>query len=107
MSEGDLLLLKALALLALVLGNGFFVATESAFLKLRDTQLEALVGRGHRRARLARRILQHLEACISATQLGITLCSLGTGAMMEPVFDALLAPVFRHRARGETGKREN
>jgi len=86
--------LKLLGVIALVFLNGFFVAAEFAFVKLRDTQLEPLIVRGHRRARIARRIVRNLEACISATQLGITFCGLATGAVVKPVFSALLEPLF-------------
>ena len=86
--------LKLLAILALVFANGAFVAAEFAFIKLRATQLDALILKGHRRARIARRIVDNLEACISATQLGITLCGLGTGSLVKPVFKSLLRPVF-------------
>lgn len=85
-------LLRLLGLLAIVLVNGFFVAAEFAFVKLRDTQLDALIVGGHRRARLARHILQHLTAYLSATQLGITMASLGLGWLAQPVFMALLGP---------------
>jgi CBS domain containing-hemolysin-like protein len=84
--------LHLLAILAIVLVNGFFVAAEFAFVKLRDTQLDALIVAGHRRARLARHILQNLTSYLSATQLGITMASLGLGWMAEPVFLSLLAP---------------
>ena len=46
--------LKLLAILALVFANGAFVAAEFAFIKLRATQLDALILKGHRRARIAR-----------------------------------------------------
>jgi CBS domain containing-hemolysin-like protein len=84
--------LRLLGLLAIVLVNGFFVAAEFAFVKLRDTQLDALITGGHRRARLARHILQNLTSYLSATQLGITMASLGLGWLAEPVFLALLGP---------------
>ena len=85
---------KLLLVLVLVLVNGFFVAAELALVKIRDTQLETLVLKGHRRARVARRIITNLDAVISATQLGITLASLGLGALVEPMFLVLLEPVF-------------
>ncbi len=88
------ILLKILAVLALVLLNGFFVAAEFALVKVRQTQLDPLIAKGHRRARLARRLLRHLDSTIGATQLGITLVSLGLGVLVEPVFQALLVPVF-------------
>lgn len=86
--------LRILAVAALVLLNGFFVASEFALVKIRDTQLSPLIRRGHRRARVADYILQHLDAFLSAAQLGITLASLGLGWIGEPVFARLLEPVF-------------
>lgn len=86
--------LKLFGILLLVFLNAFFVTAEFAFIRLRDTQLEALIVRGHRRARIARKIVRNVEACVSATQLGITLCGMGTGVLVKPVFKALLAPVF-------------
>jgi len=87
-------LLKLLAVGALVLLNGFFVAAELALVKIRDTQLDMLVLKGHRRAKIARQLVRNLDAAISATQLGITLASLGLGVLVEPVFQALLAPIY-------------
>src|SRR5665213_1508855 len=86
--------LRLLCMLAIVLVNGFFVAAEFAFVKLRDTQLDALVVSGHRRAKLARHILRNLTSYLSATQLGITMASLGLGWLAEPVFMALLSPLL-------------
>jgi CBS domain containing-hemolysin-like protein len=87
-------LLRILAVLVLVLLNAFFVASEFALVKVRDTQLSPLARRGNRRARAAELILQRLDAFLSAAQLGITLASLGLGWIGEPVFTALLSPVF-------------
>jgi len=86
--------LRVLGVLAIVLVNGFFVAAEFAFVKLRDTQLDALIVQHNRRARLARHILQNLTSYLSATQLGITMASLGLGWLSQPVFTALLRPVL-------------
>ncbi len=91
-----LTLLQLAAVPLLVLLNGFFVAAEFALVKLRDTQLETLVARGHRRAKVARRIVHNLDAALSATQLGITLASLGLGWVGKPVFVRLLAPVLTY-----------
>jgi CBS domain containing-hemolysin-like protein len=88
------LLLKLLAVGALVLLNGFFVAAEFALVKVRDTQLTPLIAKGHRRARIASRVLGNLDASLSACQLGITLASLGLGWVGEPVFAALLKPLM-------------
>jgi CBS domain containing-hemolysin-like protein len=89
-----LIVLKILAVLVLVLLNGFFVAAEFALVKIRDTQLMPFVQEGHRRAKIAHLILQRLDAFLSAAQLGITLASLGLGWIGEPVFMALLKPLF-------------
>ena len=89
------ILWKILAVLVLVLLNGFFVAAEFALVKVRDTQLEPFVAKGQRRARVARRTVHNLDAALSATQLGITLASLGLGWIGEPVFASLLEPVMR------------
>jgi CBS domain containing-hemolysin-like protein len=85
---------RLLAVGVLVFLNGFFVAAEFALVKVRLTQLDPLIKKGHRRAAIARRMTTHLDATIGATQLGITLVSLGLGVLVEPVFEALLAPVF-------------
>jgi magnesium and cobalt exporter, CNNM family len=85
---------KILVVILLVLLNAFFVAAELALVRIRDTQLDTLVAKGHRRAKMARRIINHLDAYIGTTQLGITLASLGLGVVAEPVFHALLDPVF-------------
>lgn len=89
-----LIVLKVLAVAGLVLLNGFFVASEFALVKIRDTQLAALAAKGHRGARVARHILAHLNAYLGATQLGVTAASLGLGWIGEPVFLALLQPVY-------------
>ena len=87
-------LLKVAGLFLLVLLNGFFVAAELAMVKIRETQLDTLIAKGNRRAQLARSIIANIDGYISATQLGITLASLGLGIVAEPVFHALLDPVF-------------
>jgi len=86
--------LKIVAVIVLVALNGFFVAAEFALVKVRDTQLNPLIHRGDRRAKVAQVILDRLDAYLSAAQLGITLASLGLGWIGEPVFGALLHPVF-------------
>ncbi|MFQ5526910.1 MAG: hemolysin family protein [Thermoanaerobaculia bacterium] len=80
--------------LFLVLLNGFFVAAEFALVKLRPTQLAPDVRRGERRAKVARHMLVHLDAYLSATQLGITLASLALGWIGEPAFAWLLEPLI-------------
>jgi len=85
---------KLLLVLGLVLVNGFFVAAEFALVRIRETQLDALAFRGLRRAKVARRIVANLNSFLSATQLGITMASLGLGWVGEPIFTALLSPLL-------------
>ena len=89
-----LFMLKVLAVLALVLLNGFFVAAEFALVRIRETQLDMLVARGRRRAILARHIVRNLNSYLSATQMGITMASLGLGWIGQPVFTTLLSPLL-------------
>ncbi len=78
----------------LVLLNGFFVAAEYAFVRVRKTQLEEVVATGSTRARLAQRIEGSLDTYISASQLGVTLASLAIGWIGEPAMAALIGPAF-------------
>jgi CBS domain containing-hemolysin-like protein len=80
--------------LLLVLANGFFVATEFAIVKIRPTRLQALVDDGRPGAGNALKMVDRLDAYLSATQFGITLASLGLGWLGEPAFAHLLEPVL-------------
>jgi CBS domain containing-hemolysin-like protein len=77
----------------LIAGNGFFVAVEFALLAARPTRLAGLA-RTSRRARAALRAARRLPLMISGCQFGITICSLGLGAVAEPAVAALLEPAF-------------
>ena len=89
-----IILLKLLTVLFLVLLNGFFVASEFAIVKVRGSQLDALEARGSKRVKLARHVVTHLDAYLSATQLGITLASLSLGWLGEPFLARMLEPFF-------------
>ena len=78
-----------------VLANAFFVAAEFALVKVRHTQLEARAQKGEKRAEKALKITRQLDAYLSATQLGITLASLGLGWLGEPTVAVLIAPVLK------------
>ncbi len=80
--------------LALVFMNGFFVAAEFAIVKVRLTQIEPLLKSGLKRAKLAHQVVSHLDAYLSATQLGITLTSLGLGWIGEPFVARMLEPLL-------------
>lgn len=86
------ILLKLFIILGLVLLNGFFVASEFAIVKVRGSQLEALLDQGVKTAAVARHVVTHMDAYLSATQLGITLTSLALGWVGEPFLARILAP---------------
>src|SRR3954469_295346 len=77
----------------LIAGNGFFVAVEFALLAARQTKLTGLAETS-RRARSALQAARQLPLMISGCQFGITICSLGLGAVAEPAVASLLEPAF-------------
>jgi CBS domain containing-hemolysin-like protein len=93
---------KLLAVLALVLANGFFVGSEFALVSVRRARLEARAETGSKGARAALRLLDEPTIFISATQLGITLASLALGWIGEPTIAALLMPVAERIAHTGT-----
>jgi len=93
-AESPPLLLGLVAVVVLVLANAFFVAAEFALVGARRTRLDEMVRSGDRKARLARRAVQSLDRYISATQLGITLASLGLGWIGEPALAGLIENGF-------------
>jgi len=78
----------------LVFANGFFVAAEFALVKVRPTQLDLAEADGSTIAPMAKSVVHHLDNYLSATQLGITLTSLGLGWIGEPAVAQLLEPLF-------------
>lgn len=85
---------KIFLVIFLVLANGFFVASEFALVAVRKSRIEALVAEGSKPAERVLALLNNLNAYISATQLGITLASLGLGWIGEPAVASLLDPVL-------------
>lgn len=81
-----------MAIFGLVFLNGLFVASEFAIVKIRPSQVDALIEQKNPHAKRARHIITHLDAYLSATQLGITLASLGLGWIGEPFLNTLLSP---------------
>ncbi|MGN7385263.1 hemolysin family protein [Paenibacillus sp. SAFN-117] len=76
--------------LFLVFLNGVFVAAEFAFVKIRATRLQELAKNHHAKAKYALKVTDRLDAYLSATQLGITLASLGLGWVGEPAISRLI-----------------
>ncbi|WP_138496278.1 hemolysin family protein [Paenibacillus pinistramenti] len=91
------LLLNLLFVFVLVFLNGVFVAAEFSLVKMRQSRLTQLVSEGNRRAGFALKVNQRLDAYLSATQLGITLASLGLGWVGEPAVSELLIEPLMHK----------
>ena len=77
----------------LVLLNGFFVLAEFALVKVRATRIEELARQRNPRAVVAREMVLHLDRYLAATQLGITVASLGLGWIGEPAFAGLVEAI--------------
>ncbi len=82
--------------LFLVLLNGFFVAAEFAIVKVRTSQIEVKSGKNKALADAAKAIVNNLDAYLAATQLGITLASLGLGWVGEEVMTNIMLNVVHH-----------
>ncbi len=88
--------LTVVAIVLLIVLNGFFVAAEFAIVRVRGARVQALARRGGRRARMAEHILAHLDAYLSASQLGITIASILLGWLGERVMTPLVVgPLLR------------
>jgi len=95
-----MVLLKLGLVLFLVVANGFFVAAEFALVGVRRSRIETLAAAGKPAARRLLRLLNNLNAYLSASQLGITLASLGLGWVGEPVIARLLEVPFSGLSEG-------
>lgn len=82
------------AVLALVFANGFFVAAEFAIVTVRKTRIDQMIAEGHRGARAVRLAVTDPDPFIAATQLGITMASLGLGWIGEPAIAEIVLPVL-------------
>jgi CBS domain containing-hemolysin-like protein len=87
-------LIRLLAILALVLLNGFFVAAEFSLVRSRRTRLEAMVRGGDKLARIALRASSNISRVLSASQLGVTLASLGLGWIAESTLAHIFEGLF-------------
>jgi CBS domain containing-hemolysin-like protein len=86
--------LRLLGVAVLVLANGFFVAAEFALVSVRRTRVEELARQGRPGAAAVKRALHDPDRFIAATQLGITIASLGLGWLGEPALSHLLVPLL-------------
>jgi CBS domain containing-hemolysin-like protein len=85
---------RILAILALLALNGFFVAAEFSVVRSRRSRLEAMARGGDAKARLVLRALSHMARLLSASQFGITLASIGIGALAEESLANAFASTF-------------
>jgi len=83
--------IEILVIIILVLLNGFFVAAEFSIVKVRYSQIQLRAEKGSKLAKKAEHIINHLDTYLSATQLGITLASLGLGWIGEPVVAKIIS----------------
>lgn len=96
MGEALSISIELLIIFALVAANGFFVAAEFALVKVRASQLRPMAKTGGWRVKFALQATKHLDSALSATQLGITLASLGLGWLGEPFLAHRIAPLLAH-----------
>jgi CBS domain containing-hemolysin-like protein len=85
---------RLLAAFVLVVLNGFYVASEFAFVRVRSTAVDQLAEEGRAGAATLQEVMANLDDYLAATQLGITIASLGLGWIGEPAVAALIEPVL-------------
>jgi putative hemolysin len=85
---------RLVGVMALVFANGFFVAAEFSIVTVRKTRIDQLIAEGHWRARAVRRAVTDPDSFIAATQLGITMASIGLGWIGEPALASMLEPAL-------------
>jgi CBS domain containing-hemolysin-like protein len=86
--------LQFFAALLLVALNGLFVAAEFAFVKIRTSKVEEMVREGKASAGIVKEAIEHLDGYLAVCQLGITIASLGLGALGEPAIATLIEPLL-------------
>ena len=85
--------LRLLGLLALVAVNGFFAAVEFSLVAVRHSRVRQLVDEGRFRAKIVLDLIGKLDRVVSGVQVGITLTSLGLGALGESTLASILSPL--------------
>ncbi|MGB6083044.1 hemolysin family protein [Moheibacter sp.] len=90
----DVSVWKIFLTIFLVLLNGFFVAAEFAIVKIRSSQIDVRTDLNPGVAKMAKRIVNSLDSYLAATQLGITLASLGLGFIGESAISPIIINIF-------------
>src|SRR5450631_3770336 len=86
----------------LLLGNAFFVGAEFAVMTARRSRLEPLAAAGSKRAKVSLGALEQVASLLATAQLGITLCSIGLGAVAEQALHEMISPVLAGRGLSES-----
>ncbi len=93
----EFLLFHGVAIVVLILANGFFVAAEFALVSVRETRVQQMIAERRPGARIVRRLQENLGDFLPAVQLGVTLCSLALGWLGEPaiagIFEQMIRPM--------------
>lgn len=103
MDEGLSIALRLLLVVALVLANGLFVAAEFSIVTTRRARMEQLAAAGNPLASLVRTAIGDVNNYLAATQLGITMASIGLGFVGEPVLADVIEPAFGWLPEGGRG----
>jgi CBS domain containing-hemolysin-like protein len=96
MPEIETLLLELILIFAFIFINGFFVSFEYALIKIRSSEIEALIQKGSQKAQLVKKLKENVERYISATQLGITAVNLLLGWIGEDILSDIFRPLFQY-----------
>ncbi|MFD1954422.1 hemolysin family protein [Paenibacillus thailandensis] len=88
------MIINLIVFVILIFFTAFFVATEFALVRLRASRVRQMVSEGRKNAKAVQQLVDRLDSYLSATQLGITIMSLGIGWLGEPTVSKLLEPLF-------------
>lgn len=89
-----MILFNLVVILFLLFANGFFVASEFALVSVRQTRINQLANEGNKTAQVTVQALNELDKYIAATQLGITIASIGLGWVGEATLVKIIQPMF-------------
>jgi len=87
-------LFSLITVILLLVLTAFFVATEFAIVKVRETRIAQLSNAGEKKAIAAKKVVDHLDEYLATCQLGITITALGIGMVGESTFEFILHPLF-------------
>ncbi|HSI67407.1 MAG TPA: CNNM domain-containing protein, partial [Planococcus sp. (in: firmicutes)] len=86
----SIVILSLLTVFLLVLMTAFFVGAEFSLINLKTARIDQLILEGNKKAKLTKKIIDHLDYYLSACQLGITLTAIGLGWLGQPAVEQIL-----------------